>query len=41
VIRGIYGALGQKLADETDVSEKVAKYLKLKPKAAEQSEGRF
>lgn len=41
VIRGIYSALGQKLADETDVSEKVAKYLKLKPKAAEQSEGRF
>jgi hypothetical protein len=41
VVRGIYSALGQKLADETDVAEKITKYLKLKPKPAAEPEGRF
>lgn len=31
VIRGIYSALGQKLVDETDIADKIAKYLNLTP----------
>jgi hypothetical protein len=41
VSRGIYGAVGQKLVDTTDVTDKIAKYLKLKPTEAEKPEGRF
>ena len=41
VIRGIYGAVGQKLADTTDVADKIAKYLKLKIQEAPAEEGRF
>ena len=33
VLRGIYSAVAQKLVDETDVTAKVAEYLKLKMKA--------
>lgn len=39
VMRGIYGAVGQKLADSTDVAEKIATYLKLKMTAAPEAEG--
>lgn len=43
VIRGIYGAVGQKIADESDVTQKIAEYLKLKMKPApeEPEESRF
>ncbi len=43
VIRGVYGAVGQKLADTTDITDRIAKYLGLtvKPPAPEQEEGRF
>lgn len=40
-MRGIYGAVAQKIVDETDVTDKIIQYLKLKPKEAEQPEGRF
>lgn len=40
VVRGIYTALGQKLADETDVGKKIAEYLKLQP-VEKKPEGRF
>lgn len=40
VIRGIYGAVGQMLADKTDIADKIAKYLKLTLKEPDQ-EGRF
>ena len=41
VSRGIYGAVGQKIVDTTDVTERIMKYLKLKPTEAEKPEGRF
>jgi len=41
VVRGIYGAVGQQLADKTDVMEKIAAYLKLKIKDEPEAEGRF
>lgn len=43
VMRGIYGALGNTIAEQTDVSERVVKYLGLKTKAAPpaEEEGRF
>ncbi len=43
VIRGIYGAVGQMLADKTDVAQKIADYLKLKmaPAAEEEPDSRF
>lgn len=43
VIRGIYGSLGNTLAESTDIGDKIAKYLKLKknpPPPAEEG-GRF
>lgn len=40
-MRGIYGAVAQKIVDTTDVTDKIIAYLKLKPQAAEQPEGRF
>ena len=41
VIRGIYGAVGQMLADKTDIAAKIAKYLKLELKEEPAAEGRF
>ena len=41
VIRGLYGAVGSALAEKTNVTEKVAEYLKLKIKAEPAEEGRF
>jgi hypothetical protein len=43
VMRGLYQAIGQKLAEETDVVTKVAEYLKLQHKPAQGPEepGRF
>ena len=42
-LRGIYGGVGQKIVDGSDVTDKIAKYLKLKMQAAEGEapEGRF
>jgi len=43
VVRGIYGAVGQSIAENTDVADKITKYLNLKPKPqqAQEPEGRF
>jgi hypothetical protein len=41
VIRGIYGEVGRMLAEKTDISDKIAKYLDLKMKEAPAEEGRF
>jgi hypothetical protein len=42
VLRGIYSAVAQKLVDETDVTSKIAEYLKLKTKApATEGDSRF
>ena len=41
VMRGVYGAVAQKIVDTTDVTDKIVKYLKLTPTEAEQPEGRF
>lgn len=41
VIRGIYGAVGQMLAERTDIAERIAKYLGLKLQEAPAEEGRF
>ncbi len=43
VMRGVYNAVGQKLADETNISKKIADYLKLesKPAPAEGEDSRF
>lgn len=35
VVRAIYSAVGQKIADETDIAQKITKYLGLKPKPPE------
>ena len=40
-MRGIYGAVAQKIVDSTDVTDKIIQYLKLKPQEQEQPEGRF
>jgi len=43
VLRGIYGEVGRKLVEETDVAQKIAEYLKLKKNEAPppESESRF
>jgi len=43
VLRGIYGEVGRKLVEDTNVSEKIAEYLHLKKNAApsQESESRF
>lgn len=43
VLRGIYGEVGRKLVEDTNISEKIAKYLNLKKNATppEESESRF
>jgi hypothetical protein len=43
VLRGIYGEVGRKLVEETNVAEKLAEYLHLKKNAAPptESESRF
>jgi len=43
VIRGIYNAVGQKIADESNVADKIRKYLKLEAKPQEEAapESRF
>jgi hypothetical protein len=43
VVRGIYSALGNTLAESTDIGDRITKYLKLKPKpkAEEEGGGRF
>ena len=41
VVRGIYGAVGSALAENTDVADKIRDYLGLKAKAAPAEEGRF
>lgn len=43
VLRGIYGEVGRKLVEETDVAQKISDYLKLKKNAAPpaESESRF
>jgi hypothetical protein len=43
VVRGLYSAVGSSLAEKTDVTEKIAKYLKLKIKEepAAEAESRF
>jgi hypothetical protein len=35
VMRGVYGAVGQKIVDSTDVTDKIVKYLKLNPQKPE------
>jgi hypothetical protein len=41
VVRGAYSAVAQKLAEETDLGDRLMKYLKLKKKATPEAEGRF
>ena len=42
VLRGIYGAVAQKIVDGTDLTDRLVKYLKLKmTPPAEQEEGRY
>ncbi len=41
VIRGLYGSVGSELATKTDITEKIAQYLKLKIKEEPAEEGRF
>jgi len=41
VIRGIYGAVGNTIAEKTDIVEKIAKYLKLTLQEQPEQEGRF
>ena len=41
VLRGVYGAVGNTIAEQTDVSDKIIEYLKLKKKEQPAEEGRF
>jgi len=43
IVRGVYGEVGRGLAEKTDITERIAKYMKLKmaPAPAEGAEGRF